>query len=156
MADRDTAGVTFETTVSSFGNNTGIEVPEEVIERLGRGKRPPVLVTVNGYEYRSTVGVMAGRSLIPVSAAIRKATGLTGGDAITVTLVVAEAPREVDVPADFAAAMAEHEPGRPFFDALSNSLQRYHVDTINGAKTPETRERRIQKAVDLFLAGKKR
>ena len=156
MADRDPAGVTFETTVSSFGNNTGIEVPEEVIERLGRGKRPPVLVTVNGYEYRSTVGVMSGRSLIPVNAAIRKATGLTGGDAITVTLVVAEAPREVDVPADFAAAMAEHEPARPFFDALSNSLQRYHVDTINGAKTPETRERRIQKAADLFLAGKKR
>ena len=156
MAPADTEGVTFETTLTASGNNTGIVVPDDVIEQLGRGKRPPVLVTVNGYEYRSTVAVMGDRYLIGVSAAVRAATGLKGGDSISVILKVADTPREVDVPADFAAAMEEHEPARQFFDGLSNSLQRYHVDNINAAKAPETRQRRIDKSVGLFLAGKQR
>jgi hypothetical protein len=150
------AAVSFETILSASGNNTGIPVPYGVIEQLGRGKRPPVLVRVNGYEYRSTVAVVGGRYLIGLSAAVRAATGLKGGDPISVTLTVAETPREVDVPADFAAAMDAHEPARQFFDALSNSLQRYHVDNINGAKAPVTRSRRIDKAVGLFMAGKQR
>ena len=156
MTPADPASVTFETTLSARGNNTGIVVPEDVIERLGRGKRPPVLVTVNGYEYRSTVAVMGGRYLIGLSAAVRAATGLNGGDPISVRLRVAETPRKVEVPADFAAAMEQQEPARQFFDGLSNSLQRYHVDNINAAKAPETRQRRIDKSVGLFLAGKQR
>ena len=156
MTAEQREGVTFETTLSVSGNNTGIPVPEDVIEQLGHGKRPPVLVTVNGYEYRSTVAVMGGQHLIGVSAAVRAATGLRGGDPISVTLKVADTPREVDLPADFAAAMEENPPAREFFDALSNSLQRYHVDNINAAKAPETRERRVAKAVACFLAGKQR
>ncbi|MDO8391238.1 MAG: YdeI/OmpD-associated family protein [Actinomycetota bacterium] len=121
----------------------------------GAGQRPAVSVDVNGHLFRTTVGVMAGMSLIPVNAATRKETGLQAGDAITVRLTVAEGPRAVHMPADFAAALAAGGV-RPFFDALSNSLQRYHVDTINGAKTDDTRQRRIAKAVELFAAGKQR
>ena len=66
---------TFETTVAASGNNTGIVVPAEVIEQLGAGKRPPVLVNVNGYEYRSTAAVMGGQHMIGISAAVRAATG---------------------------------------------------------------------------------
>ena len=146
----------FETTVASSGNNTGIVVPAEVIEQLGAGKRPPVLVDLNGYEYRSTAAVMGGQHMIGISAAARAATGLKGGDPIRVVLTVADAPREVDVPADLAAALADTEGTAAFFEQLSNSLQRYHVDTINGAKTEETRQRRIEKAVALFREGKQR
>jgi hypothetical protein len=156
MSAADEQGVTFETTLSASGNNTGIEVPEEIVEGLGRGKRPPVVVTVNGHEYRSTVAVMGGRYLIGVSAAVRAATGLKGGDPISVNLKVADTPREVEVPTDFAAAMDEHAPAREFFDQLSNSMQRYHVDNLNAAKSPDTRQRRIDKSVALFLAGKQR
>jgi hypothetical protein len=156
VAGDEQEGVTFETTLRASGNNTGIPVPGEVIEQLRRGKRPPVLVSVNGYDYRSTVAVMGGQYLIGLSAAVRAATGLEGGDPISVTLKVADSPREVDVPDDFAAAMDGQEPARQFFDLLPNSLQRYHVDNINAAKTPETRERRINKAVGVFLAGKRR
>jgi len=156
MSAADEQGVTFETTLSASGNNTGIEVPEEIVERLGRGKRPPVVVTVNGHEYRSTVAVMGGRYLIGVSAAVRAATGLKGGDPISVNLKVADTPREVEVPTDFAAAMDEQAPAREFFDQLSNSMQRYHVDNLNAAKSPDTRQRRIDKSVALFLAGKQR
>jgi hypothetical protein len=148
--------VTFETTVAVTGNNTGIVVPEEAIGQLAAGKRPAVLVDVNGYEYRNTVGVMGGAYMISISAAVRKATGLQGGDPIRVTLTVADTPQEVDVPADFAAALAADEQAGAFFGTLSNSMQRYHVVNITGAKSADTRQRRIEKAIALFQAGKQR
>jgi len=148
--------VTFETTVAASGNNTGIEVPGDLIEQLAAGERPPVLVNVNGYEYRNTVAVMGGRHMISISAAVRNATGLKGGDPIRVTLTVAGTPREVNVPPDFAAALAADERARAFFGKLANSMQRYHVDNINAAKSAGTRQRRIDKAIALFFDGKQR
>lgn len=134
---------------------TGILVPAEVIDQLGKGQRPPVRVTINGYEYRTTVGVMGGQAMIGVSAAIREETGLSAGDELDVHLVVDETPRAVDLPADLAEAL--HEAGvRSFYDGLPNSLQRYHVDLVEGAKAPETRQRRIEKAATLFRQGRKR
>jgi hypothetical protein len=151
-----TAPVAFDTTLSSFGTNTGIVVPDDVIAALGGGHRPPVVVTVNGHEFRSTVAVMKGQHLISFSAALRKQTGLSGGDPIRVTLAVADAPREVVVPDDLASALAA-EPGcAEFFAALSNSLQRYHVDQVTGTSNPDTRARRVEKALALFREGKKR
>src|SRR4051794_594700 len=146
----------FETRLALSGNNTGIVVPEGVIERLGAGKRPPVLAAVNGHEYRSTVAVMGGKYLIGFPAAQRAATGLAGGDPIRVTLRVADTPRPVEMPADFGAALDADEAARRFFDDLPNSLQRYHVDNVNAAKTSETRQRRIARAVALFLEGTRR
>ena len=147
--------VTFQTTLSAFGNNTGIEVPSAVLEQLGAGKRPAVMVEVNGYAYQTTAGVMGDKTLVPVNAAIRKETGLKGGDAITVTLRLATEKKAVEVPEDFAAAMAAAGV-RSFFDSLSNSVQRFHIDTVNGAKAADTRARRVEKAVATFKAGKPR
>ncbi|TFV64627.1 UNVERIFIED_ORG: DUF1905 domain-containing protein [Bacillus sp. AZ43] len=147
---------TFETTVTAVGTNTGIVVPDEVLAELGGGRRPPLLVDLGGYEYRTTPGVMGGRSMVSVSAAVRKATGLSGGDPVRVTVTIAETPREVDVPDDLAAALAADERAGAFFAGLSNSLQRFHVDSVTGAKTPETRQRRIDKALALFREGRKR
>lgn len=148
--------VTFATTVTATGNNTGIVVPDELIERLGAGRRPAVIVNINGYEYPNTVGVMGGRHMIGISAAIRRETGLKAGDPIQVVLTLADRPREVTVPDDFAAALSADPDAAAFFAKLSNSLRRYHIDTINAAKAPETRQRRIAKAVALFQQGKQR
>lgn len=127
---------------------TGLPVPPEVIEALGAGKRPAVVVTLNGgHTYRSTVGVMGGQSLIPLSAAHRAASGVAGGDSVEVTLVVDDAPREVSLPEDLVAAM-ESAGVRVAFDALSNSRQRALADPVEQAKAPETRQRRIDKAVE--------
>jgi hypothetical protein len=147
--------VRWSTELSAFGNNTGIVVPPELIAQLGQGQRPAVAVTVNGHQFRTTVGVMGGRHLVPINAAIRKATGLAAGAAIDVTLTADATPRSVDLPADFAAALQQGGV-RGFFDQLSNSLQRYHVDNVNGAKSDDTRRRRIDKSVALFLEGKQR
>jgi hypothetical protein len=150
------ASVSFRSTLKATGDNTGIVVPSDALETLGAGKRPAVMVDVNGYAYATTVGAMGSESLIPVSAAIRKATGLAGGDAIHVTITLATAPRDVHMPDDFAAALNGVPATRAFFEALSNSLQRFHVDNINGAKSAETRQRRIDKAIELFRNGKQR
>jgi hypothetical protein len=146
----------FETTLTGSGGKTGIVVPPEALEQLGAGQRPPVHVDVNGHQYRRTVAVMGGQHMIGVSAAVRTAAGLSAGDPLRVTLTLADTPREVEVPDDLAAALAADERAGTFFAGLSNSLQRFHVDSVNGAKTAETRQRRIDKAVALFRSGRKR
>lgn len=84
------------------------------------------------------------------------ASARSRGDPIHVKLTAAETPRGVDVPGDFAAALAADPEAKAFFEKLPNSLQRYHVDTINAAKTTATRQRRIEKAISLFPEGKQR
>ncbi|WP_032764874.1 YdeI/OmpD-associated family protein [Streptomyces sp. CNS654] len=137
----------FSTTMFQTGNNTGIEVPEDVVEALGAGKRPPVNVTVNGYAYRSTIALMGGQYLIPFSADKRKATGIGGGDAIEVELTFDTAPRTVEPPEDLAVALAAAPGAAEAFAALAPSRQKAHVASVEGAKTDARRERRIAKAV---------
>ncbi|HEY0933431.1 MAG TPA: YdeI/OmpD-associated family protein [Trebonia sp.] len=151
-----TASVTFDTTLTGIGSNTGIVVPDELIEQLGAGRRPAVLVNVNGYEYRNTVGVMGGRHLISVSAAIRKETGLRADAPVHVVLTLADGPAEISVPGDLAAALAADPAAGAFFARLSPSLRRYHADNVTAAKTAETRQRRVEKAVALFQQGRPR
>ncbi|WP_327037318.1 MULTISPECIES: YdeI/OmpD-associated family protein [Microbacterium] len=141
----------FETTMSQFGNNTGIEVPPAVLEALGGGKRPAVVVSVNGYEYRSTVGVMQGLFLVPFSSDKRAATGIGGGDAVTVEPALDTAPRDVEVPADLAAALASAGLAAAFA-ALAPSHRKAHVVSVESAKAADTRARRVE-AVITKLAG---
>ena len=141
---------------SSGGNTTGIVVPADVVEGFGAGKRVPVQVTINGHTYRSSIASMGGRFLVGVSAENRLKAGVAAGDEIEVDLVLDEAPREIEVPADLAAALDAAPAARTFFDGLSYSLKRYHVEQVTGAKTDETRQRRIAKSVDLLAQGKAR
>ncbi len=145
----------FDTTIFLDGNNTGIEVPPEVVEALGGGKRPAVHVTVAGFSYRSTVAPMGGKFLIPLSAARRAEAGIAGGDSVEVELTLDTTPREVEMPADFAQALDVDAAARVFFDSLSYSNKLRHVLSITDAKTPETRQKRIDKAMDALRAGRK-
>lgn len=152
----DSPLVSLRTTVLAVGKNTGIEIPPELIERLGAGQRPAVIVELNGYRYQNTVGVMGGKHLVSVSAAVRKATGLAGGDPVDVTLRLATEPRAVELHDEFRDALEADPRAGAFFAGLSNSLQRYHADRVNDAKTDATRQRRIAKAMELFRAEKQR
>jgi hypothetical protein len=126
---------------------TGLPVPESVLDELGAGRRPAVVVTINGYTYRSTVGAMNGQFLIPLSAEHRAASGIAAGDEVEVALEVDALPRTLDVPADLAEAL-EAAGVRAAFDAMSHSRRRALVDPVEQAKAPETRQRRIDKAVE--------
>ncbi len=145
----------FRATVELGGKTaTGIEVPAEVVEMLGAGKRPPVRVTLNGHTYRSTVASMGGRFMLPVSAENREDAGVAAGDEVEVDLDVDREPREVAVPSDLADALRGDEAARTFFEGLSYSQQRWFVSGIEGAKKPETRRRRVEKAVAMLREGK--
>ena len=126
---------------------TGFDVPASVVEALGGGKRPPVRVTINGYTYRNTVAVYGGQYLLGVSAEHRKGAGVSAGDVLDVELELDTAPREVTVPADLAAALDARPAARRAFDALSYSIRSGHVQSVEGAKTEATRQRRIAKVV---------
>ena len=134
----------------------GFAVPEDVVLALGRGKRPPVNVTINGYTYRSTVAPMGGRYLVGVSAENRAAAGVGGGETHDIELSLDAAPRVVELPPDFAAALADHPVARATFDALSPSNKGYHTALIADAKSDETRVRRIAKSIAALDAGRPR
>lgn len=130
---------------------TGVEVPTEVLTHLGSGKRPAVRVTINGYTYRSSVGSMGGRSLLPVSAETRQQARISAGDEVEVEIQLDTAPREIVVPSDLAAALRENPSAHRAFDALNYSAKRRIVEPIEQAKTAVTRERRIAKSVEDLL-----
>ena len=147
----------FRTTVQQAGKTaTGIQVPDAVVEALGSGKRPPVKVTINGYTYRSTVAVVAGAHMVGVSAESRAGAGIAGGDEVEVDIELDTAPREVAVPADLAAALDAEPNARRTFDKLSYSNKSWHVLQVTGAKSEETRQRRIDKSVATLKEGRPR
>lgn len=138
----------FRTTLLLAGKTaTGIEIPPAVIEALGAGRKPPVAVTIGDYTYPSTVAVMGGKFMVAVSAEHRTAAGIAAGDELDVEIALDAAPRTVELPADLAEALDADPAVRAAFDRLAFSHRKEHVRAINDAKTDETRQRRIAKAV---------
>jgi len=145
----------FRTVVELGGKTaTGIRVPPEVVEALGSGKKPAVRVTINGYTYRSTIAVYGGEFMLPVSAEVRERAGAAAGDDIEVAVELDTEPRVVEVPDDLAAALATDAEAQQFFEGLSYSNKRRIVLSINDAKTPETRQRRITRTIENLRQGK--
>ena len=140
--------VAFSTTVyTGGGNTTGIIVPEDVMSELTTARKVAVVVTLNGYEYRTSLGWYRGAFMLPLSSEHRTASGLAAGDPVEVTLAIDDAPRIVVTPDDFQAELDADATALAAWQKLSYSKQNAHVLSINGAKTPETRERRIAAAL---------
>ena len=145
----------FKTTLDSAGKNAaGFRVPPEVVEALGKGKRPPVVVTINGYSYRNTVAVYGDEFLIGVAQEHRAPAGVKPGDQIEVDLELDTAPRVVELPADFATALDADPGAKRSFESLSYSNKRRFTLSIEDAKSEETRKRRIEKSVSQLREGR--
>ena len=127
---------------------TGIEVPSSVVEKLGGGGRALVTVTINGHTYPSAIAARGGVSMLPLSAENRALAGVEAGDRVEVGIELDTKPRVVEAPPDFKRALAKHPAAKRAFEALSNSHKKAHVLAIEGAKTDETRQRRITKAIE--------
>lgn len=146
----------FQTTIVTSGKTaTGICIPDGIIEQLGAGKKPPVKISLNGYTYRSTVAVMGGKFMVGVSATVRQAAGVAGGDKVTVHLELDTEERKVIVPEALQMALAENPKAKQFFETLSYSKQRLHAEAIAAAKSPETVQRRVAKSILELNTGKK-
>ena len=126
---------------------TGFEVPPEVVEGLGAGKRPPVLVTINGYTYRNTVMPYAGAYMVGVRAEHRVGANIQGGDSIEVDIELDTQPREAEIPDALAERLGHHPELKARFEALSYTNKKEMARTITDAKTEETRQRRLDKAM---------
>ena len=146
---------TFSTAiVQAEGKNaTGIRVPAEAIAALGTHKKPKVVVSLNGYSYRSTVAAYGDVFMIPLSAEHRGAAGVQANDMVEVTIELDTEPRTVEVPDDLAAALAEKVGAAAAFEALSPSARKEHVRQVESAKAQETRSRRIAGIIEK-LTGK--
>jgi Bacteriocin-protection, YdeI or OmpD-Associated/Domain of unknown function (DUF1905) len=135
----------------------GLEVPPEVVESLGQGKRPRVTITINGHSWKRRVAIMRGRYLLGLSNANRQAAGVVTGDEVEVELEFDPEPRVVAEPTDFARALDADPIARTAYDRLPDGRKREHVRAIESAKKPETRIRRIEKVLatlrDLEPAG---
>lgn len=127
-------------------NATGISVPPDVIAALGKGKKPPVKVTLNGYTYRTTVAAYGDVFMLPVAKEHRDAAGLKAGDQVEVTLELDTEPRTIEVPADLKAALSKAG-ALEAFEGLSYTRRKEAVRQVQDAKTQETRDRRIAKIV---------
>ncbi len=146
----------FRATILGAGKTAaGIQVPNEVVEALGKSRKPAVRATIQGYTYRSSVAWMGGVFMLGVSNEVRRNAGIAVGDEVDVDLELDTEPREVTVPPDFAAALDGDPAARRFFDGLSYSNKRRYVLSIEDAKTPETRQRRIEKSVAALRDGRK-
>lgn len=146
--------IKFRTTIlQGGGTTTGIHVPDEVVAALGTSRKPAVTVTLNGFSYRNTIASMGGRFMVGVSADVREKSGVNGGDTLEVEIELDTAPRVLDIPADFAAALAAEPAAQAAFDKLSYSNKRRHTMPIEDAKAPETRARRIEKSVASLSGG---
>jgi hypothetical protein len=122
-------------------------MPQEIVEALGAGGRPPVTITINGHSWKSRVAIMRGRHLLGLSNANRQAAGVVTGDEVKVEVELDTEPRVVIEPPDFARALDADLVARAAYDRLADSHKREHVRAIESAKKPETRTRRIEKAI---------
>ena len=147
----------FHTVIELGGKTaTGFQVPADVVEALGSSKRLPVTVRVGSHTYRSTVAPYGGVFYVPLAAEHREAAGVSAGDEVEVDIELDTETRTVDVPQDFAAALDAEPAARAFFDELSNSNRKWHVLSVTGARTDETRRRRIEKSLAMLREGRAR
>lgn len=145
----------FRTSILTTGKTAaGIVVPPEIVAALGSSRKPAVRVTINGYTYRTTVATIDGRFMVGVNAENRARADVAGGDEVDVQIELDTERRTVTVPADFAAALEPEPAARVFFDGLSYSQRSWFVLGIEDAKTAETRQRRIEKAVARLRDGR--
>jgi Bacteriocin-protection, YdeI or OmpD-Associated/Domain of unknown function (DUF1905) len=138
------------------GATAGFEVQQAVVDELGGGSHPKVVVRVNGFEFRTSIARMGNRFMLGVSKERRAAAGVTPGETLDVHLELDTAPREIEVPQDLAAALAADPRAKAFFDALSYSKQQWHTLQVSGAKQPETRARRVAASVAMLREGRAR
>jgi Bacteriocin-protection, YdeI or OmpD-Associated/Domain of unknown function (DUF1905) len=139
------------------GPAAAVVLDDEHVAAVGEGaKRFPVVATVNGYTWRTTVTRMRGEFLLGLNRAVREEAGVEAGDTVAVDLALDTAPREVEVPEALANALADDPAARAAFEGLAYTHRKEYARWIDEAKRDETRKRRVDKALEMLRQGKTR
>lgn len=134
---------------------TGFTIPFDVPQTYGTRARVPVRGTINGFPYRGTIFPMGGKYIFVVNRELRANANAKGGEMISVTMERDEAPRIITPPADLARALRANRAAQTAWDKLSYTHKKEHARAVEDAKRPETRVRRIEKAIATLAEGKK-
>jgi Bacteriocin-protection, YdeI or OmpD-Associated/Domain of unknown function (DUF1905) len=154
---RAMGSLTFTATLQSRGPAAAVVLDDAQVETLGEGaKRFPVVATVNGYTWRTSVARMGGEFLVGLSREVRDGAGVAAGDAVEVSLALDTAPREVEVPEALATALAGDAEAQARFDRLAFTHRKEFARWIAEAKRDETRDRRVAQALTMLREGRTR
>jgi uncharacterized protein YdeI (YjbR/CyaY-like superfamily) len=127
-----------------------------VEKTFGARGRVPVRGTLNGAPFRSSVFPMGGDChFMVVNRELREAAGVRGGETVPVTMERDTEARTITPPADLARAIKADKAAQAAWDKLSYTHRKEHIRAVEEAKKPETRQRRIEKSVEMLAAGKK-
>jgi hypothetical protein len=147
----------FSTTLLPRGNATAVVLDDAQVAAVGEGaKRFPVVATINGHAWRTTVTRMHGEFLLGLNRDVREGAVVQAGDTVDVALDLDEAPREVDVPAALADALARDRQAGEAYERLSYTHRKEYARWVAEAKRDETRERRVAQAIEMLRAGRTR
>lgn len=149
--------IRFRARLQPRGPAAAIVLDDGQVAAVGAGaKRFPVVATVNGYTWRTSVARMGGESLLGLNREVREGAGVQAGDEVDVTIEFDEAPREVELPEELVAALAADPQASASFERMAFTHRKEYARWIADAKREETRQRRVQQAVDMIRAGRSR
>jgi hypothetical protein len=149
--------IRFRAKLQARGPAAAVVLEDAQVAAVGEGaKRFPVVATVNGYTWRTSVARMGGESLLGLNRQVREAAGVAAGDSVEVVLLLDREPREVEVPDDLAAALAADAQAKAIFDALAFTHRKEYARWIAEAKRDDTRRRRLSQAIEMIRAGQTR
>lgn len=149
--------IRFQAQLQPRGPAAAVVLDDAQVAAVGEGaKRFPVVATVNGYTWRTSVTRMKGEFLLGLNREVREGAGVQAGDDIEVTLELDEAPREVEVPGALAAALAADPQAGQVFERMAFTHRKEYARWVAEAKREETQQRRVQQALEMIRAGQAR
>ena len=149
--------IKFRALLQPRGPAAAVVLDDAQVAAVGEGaKRFPVVATVNGYTWRTSVARMGGEFLLGLNKEVRQGAGVEAGDEVEVAVELDTAPREVEVPEALAAALAADPQAKASFEQMAFSHRKEYARWVAEAKQQETRQRRVQQAIEMIRAGKAR
>jgi hypothetical protein len=149
--------IRFRTQLQARGPAAAVVLDDDQVATVGEGaRRFPVVATVNGHTWRTSVARMGGESLLGLNRQVREAAGVAAGDTVDVVVLLDEQPREVDLPDDLATALSTDPTAKAAFDAMAFTHRKEYARWVAEAKRDDTRQRRVAQALEMIRAGKTR
>jgi len=149
--------IRFTAQLQPRGPAAAVVLDDGQVAAVGEGaKRFPVVATVNGYTWRTSVARMGGEFLLGLNREVRQGAGVEAGEEVEVTVELDVAPREVEVPDALAAALAADPQAKASFERMAFTHRKEYARWVAEAKQEQTRQRRVQQALEMIRAGKTR
>ena len=149
--------IQFRAQLQPRGPAAAVVLDDAQVAVVGEGaKRFPVVATVNGYTWRTSVARMRGEFLLGLNQEVRQGAGVQAGDEVDVTVALDDAPREVEVPEALTVALAGDPQASESFERMAFTHRKEYARWIAEAKREETRQRRVLQALEMIRAGKTR